>query len=354
MTRQEIAQRRLHNQFLWGTPCESPEDTLGRLGAMQAQEFAYARWSVAQRTRGDGAASVDQAFAGGTILRTHALRPTWHFVLPADIRWILRLTAPRVNALNGYTYREFGLDEAVFAKSNTLFVKALEGGRQLTRTELTAVLHEAGIAAKGIGLACLLMRAELDAIICSGAMHGKQHTYALLDERVPRAKSFDRDEALAELTRRYFTSRGPATVQDFLRWSSLTAADARNGIAMVKQHLEHEEADGRIYWFAVSAQRVSRASPVIDLIQGYDEYVMSYSESKDILFGQAAGPEVAPYTHAILLDGQLIGHWKHVFQKDVAIIETSLYRRLRSAEKQALEAAVERYGRFLGMPVKCG
>lgn len=156
-------------------------------------------------------------------------------------------------------------------------------------------------------------------------------------------------EALAELTRRYFTSRGPATVRDFLRWSSLTAADARNGIAMVKPKLEHQVVDGWTYWFAPSSSGASPATPVIDLVQVYDEYVMSYSESRDVLSAQSAAPEVRTYADAILLDGQLIGNWKHVFQKNAATVETGLYRRLNGLEKRALESALERYVRFLGM-----
>jgi len=207
---------------------------------MQSQEFAYAKWSVAQRTNGAINARMDQALADGTILRTHVVRPTWHFVLPADIRWLLDLTAPRVNALSAYYFRQLGLDDAVFAKTNALFSKVLKGGGQLTRTELNAMLQRSGIAASGQRLGYILMRAELDAIICSGARRGKQQTYALFDERVRRAKRMRRDDALAELTRRYFVSRGPATLKDYVVWSSLTGAEGRIGLEMVRSRLEHD------------------------------------------------------------------------------------------------------------------
>src|SRR5437868_6619308 len=239
MDTHEIARRRLYNQYLWGAPCDSPEHVVGWLGAMQSQEFAYAKWSVAQRSRGATNAAMAQALADGAILRTHVLRPTWHFVLPADVRWLLDLTAPRVNALSGYYYRQLGLDDAVFAQTNALFLKALKGGRQLTRTELAAILQRSGIVASGQRLAYILMRAELDAVIISGALRGKQQTYAAFDERVPRAKKVPRENALAELTRRYFVSRGPATLTDYLTWSSLTAAEGRIGLEMVQSRLEH-------------------------------------------------------------------------------------------------------------------
>lgn len=350
----DIAQRRMHSQRLWGTAFKTPEDVVHWLGALQAQEFLVAKWSVAQRANGVSNAAMDQAFADGAILRTHVLRPTWHFVLPADIRWMLDLTAPRVNALNAYYYRKLELDAQLFAKTNALIAHALKGGRHLTRRDLAAMLDRADINANGLRLGYILMRAELDAVICSGAPSGKQQTYALLDKRAPQAKKLDRDVALAELTRRYFISRGPATLKDYSRWSSLTAADGKSGLDMVKSQLEHEVVDGRTYWFASPSPGAKAASKVIDLVQGYDECIMSYGESKDVLSAPrpATPGERVMFTHAILLDGQLIGHWRPVSNKSTVVVETSFYRPLDRVEAQALDAAVERYSRFLGVPAE--
>jgi hypothetical protein len=353
MTNQEIARRRLYNQHLRAAPFASPRDVVRHLAALQAQEFAYAKWSVAQRANGANKAEIDRLFAEGSILRTHVLRPTWHFVLPADIRWLLALTAPRVNALNAFVYRQCGLDGSVFSRSNALFRKGLRGGRQLTRTQLAGILRAGGIDVSGLHLAYIVMRAELDAVLCSGALNGKQQTYALLDERVPRVATLTREEALAELSRRYFMSRGPATLKDYLRWSSLPAVEGRKGLEMIKSELAHEIVDGRTYWFSPSEDIAKSASPVIDLLQGYDEYFMSYSESRDVLrkatSAKATSPQEPGFLHAILLDGQPIGNWKHVLTKNVVRIEVHLDRPLLAAEKDALELAVERYGRFLGM-----
>jgi hypothetical protein len=349
----DIARRRMHSQHLWGTAFKTPEDVVHWLGALQAQDFLVAKWSVAQRANGVSNAAMDQAFADGAILRTHLLRPTWHFVLPEDIRWMLDLTAPRVNALNAHPYRRLELDVPLFAKTNALIAKALKDGKHLTRQELAAVLARAGIDASGQRLAYILMRAELDAVICSGARRGKQHTYAALHKRAPRARTLDRDAGLAELTRRYFTSRGPATPKDYSRWSSLTAADVKSGLEMVRSRLEHEVVDGRTYWFAAPPPGGKSGSKVVDLVQGYDESIMSYSESKDVLsapMAPAIRGEKVMFTHAILLDGQLIGHWRPVSKKKEVVVETSLYRPLDRVEAQALASAVERYGRFLGSP----
>jgi hypothetical protein len=356
MNDREIARRRLHNQHLWGDPRRTPADVVQRLAAMQSQEFAYAKWSVAQRAQGASDAAMDEALASGTILRIHVLRPTWHFVRPADIRWLLKATAPRIQALNAHYYRKCELDDQVFAKTNGLLAKVLAGGRQRTRQELVAVLERAGIEASGVRLAYVLMRAELDAVICSGARRGKQHTYAAFDERVPRAKTLDRDQALAELARRYFSSRGPATLKDFVTWASLTIADGTRGLESIRPTLEQEVVDGRSYWFTSSTAPAAPKSPVIDLVQGYDEYVMSYSESKDVLFGsrrrQSRARSATTFLHAILLDGQLAGHWRHALERKAVVVETSLDRPLVRAEARALDAAVERYGRFMGVPAR--
>jgi len=342
------------SQGLWGRPFDSPEEVVGWLGAMQAQEFAVAKWSVAQRARGVNHVAMARAFDRGSILRSHFLRPTWHFALARDIRWLLTATAPRVQALNAYYNRQHGIDERLVARSNDALAKALAGGNHLTRTEVAATLDRAGIQASGPRLAYIIMRAELDAIAVSGPMRGRQHTYALLDERAPDAVRLDRDEAVAELTRRFFVSRGPATLKDLGRWSSLTGAECRAGLEAVRSQLEHEEAGGRTYWFAPSSRvQGGPRSPHMDLVQGYDEAVMSYSESKDVVVPNASDLLVRDrgiLLHAILLDGRLIGHWRRAPPKDSVVVETIHRRPLERPEAQALEAAADRYGRYVGLP----
>ncbi len=351
MTHPEIARQRMCRQRLWQASLTSPEEVVHCLAAMQAQEFAYAKWSIAQRANGVTCAQVDRALAEGRILRTHLLRPTWHFVLPADIRWLLKLTAPRIRALHASYYRNHELDSRLLARSNALIAKSLGGGRQLTRKELSAVFERAGLPCSGTPLAHLMMHAELDGIVCSGAVRGKQQTYVLLDERVPPARSMDRDEALAELMRRYFTTRGPATVKDFLQWSSLTAADGRSGLEMLRPGLQSAVVDGRTYWFVPSSPVDKPAAPAVDLVQCYDECIMSYTESKDVLRSPGTVVRNEPvFLHAILLDGQLAGRWRHAIGKREVIVEADLHRPLNRAAKHALAAAVERYGQFLEMP----
>jgi Winged helix DNA-binding domain len=339
---------------LSGDPLATPEQVVHWLGAVQSQDYGPAKWSVGQRTGGVTDAAVEKAFANGAILRTHVLRPTWHFVAPADIRWMLELTSPRVLQATSHYHRRQGLDDVTLSRCNGVLVAALQGGRQLTRKELAAALENAGISTNGLQLGLILMNAELNGIVCSGAPQGKQQTYALLDERAPQAKGLARDEALAELTLRYFTSHGPATVKDFRWWSGLTTADIKQGIEMAASQLEHEHVDGVSYWFAESDVDAEMASPSVHLVQGYDEYIVGYSESKYLLdVSGAARSFPRPrgiYTHAVILDSQVVGQWKRTTKKDALIVEVALFTRFDDAQMQALRGAAERHGAFLGLP----
>jgi len=349
----DILSHRLHNQQLSRSAFDRPGEVVAWLGAVQAQDYSGAKWALGQRVPGATDASVERAFADGAILRTHLMRPTWHFVAPADIRWMLGLTGPRVNAVNAYYYRALGLDEAVFKHSQAVLTRALAGGRDLTRRELDLALQEAGIAAKGPGLAYLVMRAELDGLVCSGPRRGKQFTYVLLDERVPPTGPLDPDQALAELARRYFTGHGPATLRDFVWWSGLTAADARLGIELVGSHLARETIDGKTYWLSPSATPPEMPTAAY-LLPNYDEYTIAYKERGAFFDAQQArglGPrDREPFNHAIVVGGRVVGTWKATPKRDVVVVDSRLFVELSETEKHALAAAVERYGAFRGLP----
>ena len=356
MTNLDIAQRRLHNLHLSRQPLATPQAVVAWLGAVQAQDYPGARWALGLRIAGATEATIAQAYADGAILRTHLMRPTWHFVTPADIRWMLALTAPRVNAAAAYNYRQYELDDALFARSNAALTQALAGGKHLTRPELGAALGQAGITvgnANRFGL--IMLRAELDGVVCNGPMRGKQFTYALLEERVPPARPLDREEALAILARRYFTSHGPATVRDFVWWSGLTTADARAGLALVGAALAQEVIDGRTYWFAPSPPPAADPAPTAYLLPAFDEYTVGYKDRSAVLQVVRAANLDLPYggdlNYVIVIDGQLRGTWKRTQKKDMITLETSPFTPLTDAEARAFAAAVEHYSRFLGVPV---
>ncbi len=354
----EIAHWRMHNLGLTEARFQHPEDVVRWLGAVQSQDYGPAKWALGERvgtTTSD--AALDAIFASGAILRTHVLRPTWHFVLRDDIRWMQELTAPRVHAFNAYYYRQAELDEPTLLRATTLITEALRDGQQLPRKQIAALLERAGIVASGLRLGYILMHLELNGLICSGALGGKQHTYALLEDRAPAAKQLTRDEALAELTRRYFTSHGPATVKDFRWWSSLTLADIAQGLALNRAHLDHATHDGITYWFAAdSAAPPAVPSPTVHLLQAYDEYFVGYTESKYVLdasgTARASVGDRSIFNHVLILDSQVAGCWKRTLTRDTVSIEAKLYRPLSSAQHEALHAAASAHAAFLGLTAR--
>jgi hypothetical protein len=349
----DIALQRLHNQGLLGPKAATLTEVVTWQGAVQSQDYAGAKWALGQRLPEATDAMLDKAFAEGAILRTHILRPTWHFVAPADIRWMLALTAPRVHALNAYYYRQLELDDALLAQSTALLAKVLKGGAQLTRTEIQSHLRNAGIVADGLRLAYLIMHAELQALICSGARRGKQFTYALLDERAPAIRSLSHDEALAELVLRYFQSHGPATVNDFVWWSGLTVTDGRTGLEALSGKLVSETMDGKEYWQMPTSPAQPPTSPIAHLLPNYDECLASYRDRSASVSGSEAEQiysDRASFPHLVVINGRLAGMWKRTQTAKRVSVEFQLFRTLSDMEHQALGHAVERYGQFLEIP----
>jgi winged helix DNA-binding protein len=353
MTSWDITQERLRNQRLSASKFKRPAEVVQWLGAVQAQDYHGAKWALGQRMRKASEDAIEDAFARGEILRTHVMRPTWHFVAPADIRWLLKLTAPRVNAASAYYYRKFELDETVFKLSNKALTRALRGGKQLTRDELRTAVQRAGVAADDLlRFAHILLHAELDGVICSGARKGNQFTYALLDERAPQTKALIRDEALAKLALRYFTSHGPATFQDFAWWSGLTTADAKTGLAMVERQLVKEDIDRKLYWFPSSTPSLKQRARTVCLLPAFDEYLVAYKDRSAVLARERQLSGNVVFKPSIVVDGQIVGSWKPSFKKSSVIIALKPSATLSTVERLAVTDAAQRYSAFLGMTME--
>jgi hypothetical protein len=349
----EIAPARLANQLLGKKKGKQPGDVVAWLGAVQAQDFAAAKWALGLRLPHATDAGIEKAFNDGEILRTHVMRPTWHFVLPQDIRSLLALTAPRVQALNAHMYRKTELDAALLSRCHTVLSKALRGKKYLTRSEIAGRLAENKIEAEGQRLAYILMHAELEALICSGPRRGKQFTYALLDERAPQTKKLRRDEALAQWTLRYFVSHGPAQAKDFAWWSGLTLKEAQHGLELVAPQLAHESLEGKTYWFSPNTKIVKAKTPTALLLSIFDEYTIAYKD-RSALGGERYLEKLLTMgnalTSVLILDGQIAGTWKRTIQKGKVEIRLSPFRPLRPAEQAAVKAAAKHYGEFLELP----
>jgi hypothetical protein len=353
-----IARRRLASQQLVAPRLTRVPDVVRLLGAVQAQDFPYAKWAIAQRTKDLVDRDVEAAFTSGAILRTHVLRPTWHFLVPEDARWMLELTGPRVQRSMSYYGRQLGLDAAAYRKSYRALERALRDGQQLTREELRPILKRAGVpVSTGQHLGRVLIEAETSCAVISGARRGKQFTYALFDERVPATPRRDRDDALHELTRRYFATRSPATVHDFAWWSGLTIGDAQRGIDAAGRALTRETLDGRVYWASGGARETNRAIRIAHLLPNYDEYFIGFKDRSAFGerlsgTGKLSGKQLDALSgHVLCVNGQIVGGWGRPSGKD-RVITLNLLLKLTGAERQLVNRAAQRFGEFLGAPVR--
>ncbi len=284
------------------------------------------------------------------------MRPTWHFVDPADIRWLLALTAPRVHQASAYQYRSLEIDDEVAARSRVAFEAALAGGKALTREELGGVLADAGITASGLRLGYFVGHAELERMLISGPRRGKRQTYALFEERVPSSPPRERDEALAEIARRYVKGHGPAQVADLSWWSGLTVADSRKALELATPPLERETVGERTFWVSPDGRGDTAFDrPAVHLLPNYDELLIAFRDRTD-----AMDPELPPparvaaeiLSHVVVRDGLGVGGWRRIDEGARLRIEMSLLVGLDAIELHALQAAVERLSSFLGKPVE--
>jgi hypothetical protein len=344
MTPQEIRLRRQHNQKLTGSHFTKPEEVVSHLGAMQAQEYAMAKYAISLRLANSPTDDViEKAFNDGDILRTHLLRPTWHFVARDDIRWMLTIAAPRVMASNGSIYRNFGIDDKLFTTSFKVMEKMLRDNNYATRDAIRAELKKKNIEGDSIYMSCIMMQAELTGLICSGPRQGNQFTYALIEERAPKAKQLNREEALRELCLRYFTTRGPASVKDFTIWSGLTVKDAKDGLAMIAPEVQKEIIDGVDYYFTGSMP--SGKKEVSFLMPDYDEYGIAYKD-RTALNNPDVVHKTSIFDRAIIADGMIAGTWKRTLQKDLVLLDLNLFEPYKATDKMIVES-VDDYARFV-------
>ncbi|MEW5990722.1 MAG: winged helix DNA-binding domain-containing protein [Chloroflexota bacterium] len=362
MPNPQIATRRLNASGLLTTRFASPAEVVRWSGAVQSQDYPGASWGIGQRL-GPVArqADIDASFDAGEIVRTHALRPTWHFLHPADIRWILRLTSPRVHRLNALYYRRLELDGSTRARGTDVVARALEGGRHLTRVELGAALARAGIEPAG-RIGYLLIHAELDGVVVSGPRRGRQFTYALLDERVPASpgtRAFDdRDAALAELTRRYFSSHGPAQPPDFAWWASLTLGEAREGLALAGDGLVRERIDDADWWWVPppgGEPSMPPGGPLVHLLPNYDEYLGSYRDHRPTFDAALLGArwvEEVFAAHLVVRDGMAIGGWRRENGRREVVVRPDLLVELDLDGRAALAGATAWLGSFAGLEAR--
>jgi hypothetical protein len=354
MTFNEISEIRLLNQQVINSRFNSPQELVSYMGAMQAQDYNMSQWAVGVRLQDLTVKQVEEAMNKGEIIRTHVLRPTWHLVSSTDIYWMLELTASRIKATAKSRWKELGLDEVTFKKSNAVIEKALRDGKHLNRDEIRIEL-ERTIPIFDQRLSHLMFRAELDGLVCSGSINEKKQTYALLEERVPNSKIINREDALVELAKKYFRSHGPATLQDFVWWSGLSVTNAKKGMEMIRGEFIAEKIDEQVYWFPDSSHgTVNGGNPeeVVQLLPAYDEFIISYKDrSASIPFTEQKKTisNNGLFRPVIVLNGQVAGTWKRTVKKDKVIIETDFFKTPHYSTKHLVEKAAIRFGDFFNV-----
>lgn len=343
----EILQRRMVNQQIVSTDFVWPDELVKWQVAMQAQDFTMAVWAIGLRLSHLRYRDIENAFNEGHILRTHIMRPAWHFITPADIRWMLDLYAPRTHIANGFSYRKYELDTSILNRSKDILIQALEGGRYLTRLELMIIMSNAGITVNRMRFAYIMMHAELEKIICSGPRRGKQHTYALFDERVMPAPELTREESLALLAERYFASHGPSTVYDFSWWSGLADKDAHAATEMLGDRFEKTIFDDYEYIFVPGELPDYDRKRTCFLMPDYDEYGISYRNRSFMFHCAYTERNVSPHNHAMVVDGQIAGIWKAMEGRSRIDVKPIAYCPLDKDFEKSIAAAAEQYRDFM-------
>ncbi len=353
MTLEDIAKLRMWNQRISGPKFERPEEVVKYFGAIQAQDYLAALWAVGLRMKKAVEADIEKALADGSIIRMWPMRRTIHLVAAEDARWMHDLIVPRgINAMHSRGEKMYGLNSEVLERCRTVVRKALHGGKHLTRPALYALLEQEGIATKNSHGMHILVRLAHDGLICFGKREGKQATFTLVDEWIPKGKKFSREEALCELAVRYFTSHGPAQVPDLGWWSGLPMKDIRQGIELAGKRLRMEEVEGKKYYMTPK-QPASKDVSGVYLLPAFDEFMVSYrdrSASLEAVHAEHINPGAnGMLSPIVVVNGQIRGTWKRTIKKDTVSVSPKAFKKFTSDEKLGLPKAADAYGKFLKM-----
>ncbi len=349
----DLARWRLRSQHLVAPHAVTAPAVVASLLAVQAENPGQSGWAVAARSEDPTPACLADALAEGTVLRTHVLRPTWHFVTADDLGWLLDLTGPRVRRITGQQLRvTHGLDDATVETLTSTVTQTLREQGELTRRQLAEALEDRGLRPSSQVLTTLLAHVELDGLLCSGrpAGTGSEHTYALLADRVPTPRRLARDEALAELALRYVTGHGPATERDLAYWATLTLTDARSGLAAVRDRLDRFDHDGRVFWHLAGQEPTPSGEPRGHLLQILDETYRGYQDSRWVLDAAGVVPRTRESTLGMaLVDAQIVAAVRRTLRGGRVDFALQPYRALDTDDLAALRGAAERYGEHLGL-----
>lgn len=343
----ELLHIRLHNQLLAGHRLQTPDQIVSRMGAMQSQSLDLAKWAIGARLDGKAARNIDEGLNSGKIIRTHILRPTWHFISAEDHRWMFDLSRIRLQPVYRSYCKTLGADESLIYRAVSTVEKALQGGRHLTKEEIGEALRAQDIILDTHLLTLTLSYAEMEGSICNGRLQGNKQTFTLIEEWIPRKQPLHKEEAMARLAQTYFTSHAPATINDFSWWSGLSLTECRQAIEMIRSSLVCDEINGRTFWMRSDIKTPPANGNSALLLPPFDEYVVSYKDRSEIIQEHHYAKVMTKnglFSPTIMLDGEIIGSWKKSVQKGAPQIQLSFFERkhekmteLFAPEKKRLE-----------------
>lgn len=347
---------RLAAQRLSARPFEEVTSIVRWMLALQAQDFPGACWALGLRSANAVEADVLAALAAGSIVRSWPMRGTLHFTPAEDLGWMLSLTSERL--LRGAASRRatLGLEEATLTRSREVVLQTLSGGLRRTRGQMMELFEEHGISTQGQRGYHLLWHLAQSGTLCFGPLEGSEQTFVLLDEWVKNPRKLRGEEALREFAVRYFTSHGPATLQDFAWWSSLTMKEARQGVAAAGKLLASLEVEGITYLLSPEALEAPDVPPVVLALPGFDELLLGYQERSAVL-PEAYAQRIVPggngmFLSSLLVGGRIAGLWKRTQRARHLLVEVIPFESFSKKEQGAVTQAIERYGVFTGKQIK--
>jgi hypothetical protein len=352
----DLGLHRLKNQSLYRNKFEKAEDVVKWMGAIQAQDYHQALWAIGVRMQSAAKQDIEQAIADKKILRTWPMRGTIHFVPALDVKWMVELSAERMLKKSRRIHESLELSEDVMLKCTKLFSDVLQGNKRYTRSQMIDLLEESGINTKNQRGYQILWYTSQIGLICQGPMQEKQQTFVLVDEWVPNAKKRSKNEALVELTKRYFASHGPATIQDFVWWSGLTSKDAKMGIELAKPEIYSQRTNEKEYWMSEKVPNQGEMDvKSINMLPGFDEYLLGYKDRSTALAAEHAS-KITPGNNGIFLptlvvDGKVIGTWKRKQKKNSVEITVNLFEKDASVQEQQILEEARKYSKFIDLPL---
>jgi hypothetical protein len=349
LSTEELLRWRLFNQRISIHKEKTPATLIRHMGAMQAQDYPMAKWALGTRLSGSKESSVHSAVSRGSIIRTHVLRPTWHFVSPENLSWMLSLTTPRLHASSKARLKQLGITPAIIKKSNRLLVSLLKG-RSVNRQEIMDAYTREKINTSEYRGGHLLFEAELEALICSGRSEDANHTYALIADRIPPAKTHSKSEALKKLGKMYFQGHGPASLADFTWWSGLSPVDARHALEL-QSNLDTFNHDGQVL-YAFKKQGVGhQLQGSAYLLPAYDEYTIAYKDRSamtDKRFLKKTISTNGIFYPLVVLDGKISGLWKKQQEKERLVITIQQFSSITTSQRELLSLRARELEHFYG------